>query len=95
MIDNQTHESLMRARGRIYAALLAAADHRSERDDWETFEREAMVQAANKYGRDHGLADITVGQVEEIEHLAMGHIDYALKISLYVAELLHGLRPWA
>lgn len=51
-----------------------------------------MAKAANDWAAAHGLNKVTVHQIEDIEHLAVGHIDYATKIALYIAEMVYGAR---
>ncbi len=85
-------QSLLRCRDAILSALLTEAKHRSEHVDWERREREAVALAANQYATNHARKLVTVDEVEHVEPLAMGHVDYASKLALYVAEMVHGLR---
>ncbi len=92
MLTQQQHASVMRAREEILLELIDAMRYRAQHDDWEELERRAVVYAANRYAAAHYLNRTNVAQVEAIEHLAVGHVDYAGKLALYVAELIHGLR---
>lgn len=91
-IDSSTHDSLIKARDAILEALLDEMKRRSRNPNtWETRERTAVVIAANKYAYKHKLKGVTTDDVLDVERLAVGHTDYALKLALYVAELIHGL----
>lgn len=91
MMSHLDHQSLMRCRDGVLAALVEAA--RDRRDGWAEHERDAMVIAANYYALSNpGLTTITADDIERIEGLAVGHVDYADKIALYVAEMVHGVR---
>lgn len=74
--------------------LTVEMDKRSTVTDlsWIDNERMALVVAANEWADAKGLQKITVDEVEAVEVLAVGHIDYATKLCFYVAEMLHGLR---
>ena len=86
------HEDVMNLRRRCLWALRKAMNDRPLFADteWIEHERQAITEAANVWALAHGLPTITVGQVEAIEHFAVGHIDYAEKLALYVAELTYG-----
>jgi len=73
----------------ILQGLIDEMEHRSNLDGWVERERLAVIIAANKWALAHGLNTVTVEQVEAIEHLAIGHVDYASKLALYVAELVN------
>jgi nitrate reductase assembly molybdenum cofactor insertion protein NarJ len=80
----------MRCRDQILAALRAQMAHRNDHPDWMHRERVAIATAATMYALAHGLRAVTVMDVERIEHAAVGHFDYASKISLYISEMVHG-----
>lgn len=87
------HESIMAAHRYLLDALRAEMAHRSEHDDWEVRERFAVTLAANEWANAHYCQRlVTVDDVEAVEHFAVGHVDYASKLALYVAELIHGVR---
>lgn len=88
------HDSIMDADDYCYSALRKAMAVRKDHpDDWVEFERLTITVAANAWAVAHGSTDtITVADVERVEGLAMGHSDYASKLALYVAELIHGVR---
>lgn len=74
----------------IQSALENAARLRPERDDWIEQERLAVAIIANQWAAAHGVSRrVTVDEVEHVEHMALGHVDYAAKLALYVAELLY------
>lgn len=59
-------------------------------DVWVPAERMAVAVAANTWAEAHGMTRrVTVRDVERVETLAMGHVDYGKKLALYVAELLY------
>lgn len=85
-------DRLMSCREAVYQELVNQMRHRHERDDWEMQERASMAMAARLWAYEHGgNSEVFAADIERIEHRAMGHIDYASKIALYVAELV--VRP--
>lgn len=89
------HAEMLRARDRILRALGDEMKHRAQNRHWVEDERTAVVVAANEWAMAHGLRLLTVDHVEQIETSAVGHIDYAAKLALYVAEALYGRNPFA
>ena len=84
-----TADSLIRCRDHIKAALVAEQEHRSEHLDWIERERAAVAIAACEWAEAHGLeVRPTVADVERIEPMAVGHVDYTPKLALYVAEFV-------
>jgi hypothetical protein len=68
--------------------------HLAQELEWVDWERAALRDAANKWAQTHdGCFAVTIDDIKTIETLAVGHYDYANKIALYVAELVHGIRP--
>lgn len=81
------------ARQRIAAAAVDAlrseATHRAGRtvDEWITAEREAVASAANTIASAYGHPGaMTVDRVAVLEVTCVGHVDYATKLALLVAE---------
>lgn len=75
----------------VKKALMAEADKRKGRDPdvWVAAERQAIVDAANRWATRNGYQPVvTVEWIEDIEHFATGYIDYMRKISLYTADLV-------
>lgn len=75
----------------IKAALVDEMAKRSQAKDleWVDNERLAVALAANRWASAHGIsARVSVHDVERVEPRAVGHVDYASKLSLYVADLL-------
>lgn len=66
-----------------------AKRHSSPGLSWIINERQCVTTCANEWAAMHGLSPITIDEVEKVENLAVGHIDYVQKFSLYVAELLY------
>jgi hypothetical protein len=56
--------------------------------DWIERERFAVVEAANRWALAFGYPTVTMTDVERVEQMAVGHVDYATKLPLYVAELV-------
>lgn len=56
--------------------------------EWIDAERLAVVRAANDYALAHGLPTVSLADVEGVEQRAIGHIDYASKLALYVGEMV-------
>lgn len=88
------HAEFAACRTTLLAALSAEMDKRSKATgmDWVHEERYAITKAANDWARAHLLREVTVDDVERVEGLAVGHVDYARKLALYVAELVYGHR---
>lgn len=60
---------------------------------WIDNERMAVAVAANQWAEAHGIARrVTVADVERVEVLAVGHVDYASKLALYVSDLVLGMK---
>ena len=79
---------LLVCRNYLLEAFNGEADRRSEHpDDWVARERNALAVAANAWAEARGIAArVTVDDVEKLEGRAVGHVDYATKLALYVAE---------
>lgn len=83
------HGQIMACREHVLSALRTEAEKRPGRDDWEAAERLAVAAAANDWSSANGLGwTVTADQVERVEHLAMGHVDYMSKLALLVAEMI-------
>lgn len=75
----------------ILAAFTAEADLRKSRDFdvWVTAERQAVVDAANRWATANGYQPTATAEwVERIEHHAVGYVDYMRKLSRYTADLV-------
>lgn len=80
---------LLSCRDYVLTRLRSTMLNRANDPDWIASERFAVAQAANDWASCHGIdRRITVYDVERIEGGAMGHVDYASKLCLYVAELV-------
>lgn len=90
-----TYEDESRCRTYLLDALTKEMDKRHlNKDTWIENERFAITAAANAWADAHGLpVRLTVDEVENVEQLAVGHVDYGRKLALYVAETLYGYRP--
>ena len=89
---NADQNRLMACREHILRALKDAMDKRHVCVDWVEYERQAVAIAANEWAKAHGIdRSVTVADVERIEQQAVGHVDYASKLALYVAEFVASL----
>lgn len=87
--SNADQNRLMACREHLLRALKEAMGKRHAREDWEAFERQTVAMAANAWAQAHGYERrVTVEDVERIEQGAVGHVDYASKLALYVAEFV-------
>lgn len=58
--------------------------------DWIECERLAVTIAANEWAVSHApLRTVTEAEVEAVEAVAVGHVDYSRKWALYVTELVY------
>lgn len=90
--SNADQNRLMACKEHILRALKDAMGERRGREDWVEFERQAVAMAANEWAQAHGYERrVTVDDVERIEVRAVGHVDYARKLALYVAEFVAAL----
>src|SRR6266704_5262302 len=96
MSDGTSYEAVRDCRAFILSALIETMEDRSRIGvDWVTNERNAVAVAANKWAEAHGSERrITVEDVERIEGNAIGHVDYASKLALYVAEFIIDPQAW-
>lgn len=94
-ITLKEHEMLLEARDHIVTALRDEMDKRptmASNLKWIEKERWAVVYAANDWAQANNFGSITASDVKHLESLAVGHVDYALKLCLYVAERVMGYR---
>jgi hypothetical protein len=68
-------------------------DHRTHQDmlTCRAHVLAALVKEAkkrNQWAGAHGYRTVTIHDVERVEGRAVGHVDYASKLALYVAELV-------
>jgi hypothetical protein len=76
----------------LSSALIAEAEHRRSKPlkQWIADERLAMWSSACDFARQQGLRVPRLDEVELAERLACGHVDYARKWSLGIAEAMFG-----
>lgn len=94
-ITLREHQMLLEARDHIVAALRDEMDKRptlASNLNWVDKERWAVVIAANDWAQANGYGSIAPNDVRHLESLALGHVDYAMKLSLYVAERVMDFR---
>lgn len=92
------HNALISLRSAVGASL---ADEMTRRPkggvslSWVNRERAAVVAAANQWVAENGIGHwTTMSRVKELEGGAIGHIDYASKVALYVAREVLGETPY-
>lgn len=91
------HEDMLDCQKVLLRALTREMDnrakHRQNGADWVAKERLAIQQAAYDWAVRHKMTTRpTMYDIERLEPFAMGHVDYASKLCLYVAEFLYGQR---
>lgn len=92
-MNARRHAEMLRCQQFLLDRLRRQMRRRPEHDDWIERERLTLAIAAHQWGTAHGLAKaITVAEVERLEQPAVGHVDYAEKVCLYVAEFMYGAR---
>lgn len=89
-----THDEFLACHKFLLEKFIKEANHRAERGDWIDWlqrERLTLAVAANEWIESHGLSVkwMNVATVERLEGPAVGHVDYAHKLCLYVAERLY------
>lgn len=86
-------------RDRIKSTLAEAQQHRDERPDivatphgpeceWVRYERAVMLDAVNAERARLGKPPALITEVEAMDRMAAGHVDYTDKFSLYCTELV-------
>ena len=95
-IPARVFDAIRECRSYILSALIETMEERSKPGvDWVANERLAVAVAANEWAEAHGHERrITVADIERIEGNAIGHIDYASKLALYVAEFIIDPQAW-
>jgi|SRR5271155_4173051 len=90
-------------RQHFLSILTDAAKHRRERETivedasnesapgWLVFERKTMHGAVNVWRAEHHLPPVDISAIARVERQASGHVDYAVKFSLYCAEIAEGV----
>lgn len=93
--DTASYQERIQCHQHLLKALTAEMDRRPSPDQpswhdqsWIANERLALTVAANEWAQSHGRRCLTVQDVERIEGLAVGHVDYASKLALYVMEAI-------
>ena len=59
--------------------------------EWVIYERKLMLDEVNRFRESKGLDPVGENDILRVEQLAVGHVDYAEKFSLYCAELSDGV----
>lgn len=87
-------------RDRLKAALTRAQQQREQRPDivatphgpecdwWVGYERAVMLDAVNAERAELGKPPALITEVEAMDRMAAGHLDYTDKFSLYCTELV-------
>ena len=73
----------------LHSLLCAEAEKRDGRGlAWVEQERGVMCDAVNRHRARLGKKPVTMDDVEAVEQLAVGHVDYGTKFALYCTELV-------
>lgn len=94
-ITLREHQMLMEACDHILHALREEMVKRptmASNLNWVEKERWAVVFAANEWALANKFGVVSASDVKHLELLALGHVDYARKLSLYVAERVMNFR---
>lgn len=86
------HDEFLACRDYILNALSKKMMERSDQpyEVWTAAERMTVAVAANTWAEAYKLSrHVTVHDVERVEQMAVGHVDYGRKLALYVAELIY------
>lgn len=86
-------------RDRLKAILVGAQQQRDQRPDiidtphgpeceWARYERRVMLGAVNAERSEFGKPPALITEVESMDRVAAGHVDYTDKFSLYCTELV-------
>lgn len=97
-----THTDVSRVQQRLRAVLEGAEPRRAQHTRivdrgaeshplWVFDERDLLTTAVNQVRARHGLTAVTSDEVREVEVTAVGHSDYAHKLTWRLAELACGL----
>jgi hypothetical protein len=62
--------------------------------EWILYERGVMLEAVNVIRLERDLPLVTLAEIEKVEALATGHVDYSRKFALYCAEMALAMPPW-
>jgi hypothetical protein len=75
---------------RLEEALVEEAKLRGKRqcEEWIAAERQVMLDIVNEERGSRNKDPLASADVERVEQLAVGHVDYAHKFALYCAELV-------
>ena len=75
----------------VFDALVEAQKQRSARTDWHDYEMQAVMSKVNELRAAKGLATMALLELQRVEAMACGHVDYTSKFALYAGELADGL----
>lgn len=68
-------------------AVVLQAVNRHKDPDWEATERFVAATAANEWAKAQNIDKvITVQDIESIEHVAFGHVDYMTKLGIVIED---------
>jgi hypothetical protein len=55
---------------------------------WALYEQGKMLEAVNLALADRNRPPVQLANIQKVEHMAMGHVDYASKFALYCTEIV-------
>lgn len=95
-VRRSPHDDMLACSDHIATALRAACDRR-DRSTFDALqasfarERAAVLAAANDWASRNGYATVTADDVDRLDRLNVGHVDWFSKLCLHVARLVvHG-----
>lgn len=104
-MNTAEHRTLIKVRGHLYNALVAAQKERGKRGDlvdtptgpqcgWMLHERAVMLAEVNRQRVGGGSLPVDDAVLVRAEQQAEGHVDYTAKYALYCAEIALDLEHW-
>lgn len=101
-MNTAEHRTLMKVRGHLYDALVAAQKERVKRGElvdtptgpefgWVLHERAVMLAAVNRQRVGGAALPVDEALIVRAEQQAVGHVDYTAKYALYCAEIALGV----
>lgn len=87
------HAEMLDCRDHLLRALTAAMEARVAEhvDDWTVVELTALRDACEAWDGPNKRSVPSMIAIGAADRVAMGHVDYASKVCLYVAEMMYGL----
>ncbi len=97
-VTTAEHQRMLRCMAFLRKELQSQTDRRHEYDgmEWAEAELAHVTTQANRWSVWNEAPNlVTIADVRRVDQQAVGHVDWAQKLCLYVAELVCYPRPWA